>query len=86
MAQSSSKPDSNRVLKQLPIVSGIIASLLLVTNRLLAPAVTNSQSRSDVLGIILSTLLVLMGLIWQQVQPNDPKPSAPKLPGPHIKS
>jgi Cofactor assembly of complex C subunit B, CCB2/CCB4 len=69
MAQS----DSNSVLKRLPIVSGIIASLLLVTNRLLAPAVTNSQSRSDVLGIILSTLLVLMGLIWQQVQPNNPE-------------
>jgi hypothetical protein len=34
---------------------------------------TNSQARSDVLGIILSALLILVGLLWQQIQPRNPE-------------
>jgi len=41
-------------------------------NRLLTPALTASQARSDALGIILSALLILTGLLWQRIQPQLP--------------
>jgi hypothetical protein len=72
MSKSDSKSDSNQWLRQLPIVVGTIAGTLLMTNRFLTPELTNSQSRSDALGIIISAVLVLTGLIWQQVQPKVP--------------
>jgi hypothetical protein len=66
------KPDQNQVLRQLPIVVGAIAGTLLMVNRFLTPDLTNAQSRSDALGIIISAVLILTGLIWQQVQPKVP--------------
>lgn len=65
--------DPNAVLRRLPIVVGIVGSTLLVVNRLVTPTLTDSQARSDVLGIILSALLVLTGLLWQRVQPKPPE-------------
>jgi Cofactor assembly of complex C subunit B, CCB2/CCB4 len=64
---------NNSVLKQMPIVVGIIASTLLVLNRFLTPNLVPAQSRSDALGIILSAVLILTGLLWQNVQPNRPE-------------
>ncbi len=66
------KPDPNRVLRQLPLVTGGLAGVLLLLNRLLTPQLTNSQARSDALGVIVSALLILTGLLWQQVQPRSP--------------
>jgi len=66
------KSDPNRVLRRLPIVVGVLAGLLLLGNRLLTPSLTDSQARSDALGIILSALLILIGLLWQQIQPRSP--------------
>ncbi|MBD1929119.1 cofactor assembly of complex C subunit B [Trichocoleus sp. FACHB-90] len=66
------KPDQNQVLRQLPIVVGGLASVLLLINRLLTPQLTQSQARSDALGVIISALLILTGLLWQQVQPRSP--------------
>ncbi|QYO62566.1 cofactor assembly of complex C subunit B [Leptolyngbya sp. 7M] len=66
------KPDQNQVLRQLPIAVGILAGLLLMANRLLTPALTDSQARSDALGVILSAVLILTGLLWQRVQPKSP--------------
>jgi 4-amino-4-deoxy-L-arabinose transferase-like glycosyltransferase len=66
-------PDPNRVLRRLPIVVGILGSSLLILNRLLTPALTDAQARSDVMGIILSAVLVLTGLLWQRVQPRSPE-------------
>ncbi len=66
------KPDRNSVLRQLPFVVGGLAGVLLLTNRLLTPELTNSQARSDALGVILSAVLILTGLLWQQVQPRSP--------------
>jgi hypothetical protein len=63
----------NAVLKRLPIVVGMIASTLLVINRIVTPNLVPSQSRSDALGIILSAVLVLTGLLWQNFQPNPPE-------------
>ena len=65
--------DSNAVLRRLPIATGILGSSLLIINRFLTPALTDSQARSDVMGIILSALLVLTGLLWQRVQPRPPE-------------
>lgn len=47
--------------------------MLLLLNRLFTPDLTNSQARSDVLGVILSAVLILTGLLWQQVQPRLPE-------------
>ncbi|HEY9638531.1 MAG TPA: cofactor assembly of complex C subunit B [Coleofasciculaceae cyanobacterium] len=66
------KPDQNYVLRQLPFVVGGLAGVLLLTNRLLTPQLTDSQARSDALGVILSAVLILTGLLWQQVQSRSP--------------
>jgi len=65
--------DPNRWLRRLPLIAGTGGGTLLMLNRLLTPALTESQSRSDVMGVILSALLVLVGLIWQRVQPLPPE-------------
>lgn len=66
------KPDPNRVLRYLPIFAGSLGGILLLINRLLTPNLTGSQSRSDVVGVILSALLILTGLLWQRIQPRSP--------------
>jgi len=66
------KPDQNYVLRQLPFVVGGLGGVLLLLNRWLTPQLTDSQARSDALGVILSALLILTGLLWQQVQPRSP--------------
>jgi hypothetical protein len=65
--------DPNRVLRRLPIVVGGLGAILLLINRLFTTELTQSQSRGDVLGVILSAVLILTGLIWQQVQPRSPQ-------------
>lgn len=67
------KPDPNRILRLLPLVMGSLGGILLVINRSLTLELTSTQSRSDALGILLSALLILVGLIWQQVQPRSPE-------------
>jgi hypothetical protein len=69
MAQS----DPNSVLRKLPIVAGVIGGSALLLNRLLTPALTDFQARSDVMGVILSALLILTGLLWQRIQPVPPE-------------
>lgn len=66
------KPDQNQVLRRLPIVVGATSGVLLLINRLLTPELTNSQSRADALGVILSAVLILTGLLWQQFTPRSP--------------
>ncbi|WP_017652061.1 cofactor assembly of complex C subunit B [Fortiea contorta] len=66
------KSDSNVVLRRLPIVVGSLGAVLLLINRFLTPELTESQARGDVVGVILSAVLILTGLIWQQVQPRSP--------------
>ena len=66
------KPDRNDVLRQLPFFVGGLGGILLLTNRMLTPQLTDSQARSDALGVILSAVLILTGLLWQQVQARSP--------------
>lgn len=66
------KSDPNRVLRLLPLVVGGLGGMLLLINRLTTIQLTESQARSDVMGVILSAILILVGLIWQQIQPRSP--------------
>lgn len=71
MAKSRSRMS---LLQRLPILVGTVGGGLLVANRILfTPELQTSQSRSDVLGLLLSAILILTGLLWQQVQPRDPE-------------
>lgn len=65
--------DPNRVLRRLPIVVGVMGGILLLINRGLTVDISTTQSRSDALGILLSALLILIGLLWQQIQPQAPE-------------
>jgi hypothetical protein len=67
------KPDPNSILRQLPIAVGSLAGLLLLANRLTTPNLTDAQARSDALGVILSAVLILTGLLWQRIQPKPPE-------------
>ncbi|MEB3272627.1 MAG: cofactor assembly of complex C subunit B [Prochlorothrix sp.] len=71
------KPQTS--LRWLPLTVGAIGGSLLFLNRLLTPALTESQARSDALGVLLGAVLMLIGVLWQQIQPRDPE--AVKLEG-----
>ncbi len=64
--------DRNRVLRLLPIFAGSLGGVLLLVNRVLTRELLDSQARSDALGVILSAVLILTGLLWQQIQPISP--------------
>ncbi len=66
------KSDPNQVLRLLPFLAGGLGGTLLLINRTLTPQILDSQARSDVVGVILSAVLILTGLLWQQVQPKSP--------------
>ena len=67
------RPDQNQVLRRLPIVAGSLGGTLLLINRLTTPVLSDAQSRGDALGVMLSALLILTGLLWQRVQPKSPE-------------
>ena len=67
-----SQSDQNKVLRMLPIIAGGLGATLLMTNRFFTPNLLASQTRSDVVGVILSAFLILTGLLWQQIQPRPP--------------
>lgn len=67
------KSDQDQILRALPIVVGGLAGTLLLVNRLLTDSLTTSQARSDAIGVIISAVLILTGLLWQQVQPRSPE-------------
>ncbi|HBR74735.1 MAG TPA: cofactor assembly of complex C subunit B, partial [Cyanobacteria bacterium UBA11159] len=66
------KRDRNSLLRLLPFIVGGIAGNLLFVNRILTPQLTDSQARSDAVGVIVCAVLILTGLLWQQVQPRSP--------------
>jgi hypothetical protein len=66
------KKDPNLIVRLIPLIAGAIGSILLLINRLTTVELTPSQARSDVVGVILSGMLALVWLIWQQVQPVPP--------------
>ena len=69
----TNKSDPNNILRLLPIAVGGLAGTLLLINRLLTVSLTDSQARSDALGIIEGAILLLVGVLWQQIQPRPPE-------------
>lgn len=65
--------DRDAILRLLPLGVGSLAGFLLLINRLLTPELTSAQSRSDVVGVILCAVMILVGLLWQRVQPRTPE-------------
>ena len=61
------------MIRYLPLVVGIIGGIGLLVNRLTTANLTTSQSRADALGVLLSAILILIGLLWQQIQPKTPE-------------
>jgi hypothetical protein len=68
-----SQRDQNQVLRLLPIAVGALGGTLLFVNRVTTPELSGSQSRADALGVILSAVLILVGLLWQRIQPKLPE-------------
>lgn len=66
------KSDPNRIVRLIPLVAGSLGGIMLLVNRFNTASLTESQARSDVVGVILSAVLILVGLIWQQIQPRSP--------------
>ena len=66
------KSDPNRILRLLPFFAGGLGGFLLLINRLLTAQITDSQARSDALGVIEGAVLILVGLLWQQIQASPP--------------
>lgn len=60
------------ILRLLPFGVGGIAGTFLLINRLASVGLTPAQSRSDVVGVILCAVMILIGLLWQRVQPRTP--------------
>jgi len=52
---------------------GILGGLGLMLNRFFTPALTASQSRSDALAVIESAILILVTILWQEVQAKIPE-------------
>jgi hypothetical protein len=65
--------DPNRILRLLPLIAGSLGGTLLLINRLLTIQLTDSQARSDALGILEGAVLLLVGVLWQQIQPRSPE-------------
>ena len=66
------KSDPNRILRLLPFFAGGLCGFLLLINRLFTAQITDSQARSDALGVIEGAVLILVGLLWQQIQARTP--------------
>jgi hypothetical protein len=61
------------MIRYLPLIVGILGGSALFINRILTPMLTESQSRSDALGVLESAILILIALLWQQIQPKPPE-------------
>jgi hypothetical protein len=66
------KSDPDRIIRLLPFAVGGIGGTFLLINRLSTLQLTDAQARSDVVGVILCGFMVLIGLIWQRIQPKSP--------------
>ncbi|MGD1901692.1 MAG: cofactor assembly of complex C subunit B [Geitlerinemataceae cyanobacterium] len=69
--KNKAERDVNAV-RLLPFFAGGIAGVALFANRVLTPVLTESQARSDVVGTIAAAVLILVGLLWQRIQPVPP--------------
>ncbi len=61
------------ILRVLPLIVGLLASGLLVLNRLLSANPSPEQTRSDALGLLMGAVLVLVAILAGQAQPRTPE-------------
>lgn len=61
------------MLRYLPMMVGILGGIGLLVNRFFTPNLSPSQSRSDALAVIESAILILVTLLWQEIQPKNPE-------------
>lgn len=66
------KDKGSSILRFLPLSVGILGGLLLMVNRLTNLNITDSQARGDAIAIIESAVLILVTILWQQVQSLPP--------------
>jgi len=66
------KSNNQDYIRLLPFIVGTIGGFFLLINRFTTPVLLDSQARSDVVGVILCGFLILIGLIWQNIQPVSP--------------
>ncbi len=66
------KSNGSSILRFLPLSVGILGGLLLMVNRLTNLNITDSQARGDAIAIIESAVLILVTILWQQVQSLPP--------------
>jgi hypothetical protein len=64
---------TERWLQALPIAVGMLAGTVLMVNRVLTPAITDWQARSDAVGVIACAILLLTGALWRQARPLPPE-------------
>jgi hypothetical protein len=67
-----SKVKEQNYVRLLPFIVGTIGGFFLLINRFTTAVLLDSQARSDVVGVILCGFLILIGLIWQNIQPVAP--------------
>lgn len=65
--------EENQWLKNFPLVAGVVGGVALLLNRLTTPYVSDSQARSDALGIILSAALLVTAILLRQINPTPPE-------------
>jgi hypothetical protein len=68
-----SKYNGSSILRFLPLTVGILGGLLLMINRLTTTSITASQARGDAIAIIESAILILVTILWQQIQSVSPE-------------
>ena len=66
------KSKNQGILRLLPFGVGITGGFFLLINRFTTNVLLDSQARSDVVGVILCGFLILIGLIWQNIQSIPP--------------
>ncbi|MBF2058330.1 MAG: cofactor assembly of complex C subunit B [Cyanobacterium sp. T60_A2020_053] len=69
----SKKSDTNQLLKNLPLIAGILGGTLLMINRLVTPTLLDSQARSDALGILLCAMLLLTSILAREINSVPPQ-------------
>jgi Cofactor assembly of complex C subunit B, CCB2/CCB4 len=67
------KTDRDRWLRVLPFAVGGLIGTSLMINRITTTQLLPSQARSDIAGVIACAVLILIGLLWQQVQSKIPE-------------
>lgn len=61
------------MLRYLPMMVGVLGGIGLLVNRFFTPNLSPSQSRSDALAVVESAVLILVTLLWQEIQPQNPE-------------